>query len=66
MTKKMTAYAHARKLGYTFSRGDYVGTSDNRADRWYWSAPGSTTIDRRGPGCATRDDAALSALGEQP
>jgi len=36
------------------TRGDYVGTTDNRADRWYIDDRESNTIDRRGAGFTTR------------
>jgi hypothetical protein len=53
----------ARTLGYTISRGDYIGTSDDRADRWYISRDGDI-YDRRGPGYRTRTEA-LQELGRR-
>lgn len=39
--------------GYVIERGDYVGASDDRIDRWYISDPTSPTVDRRGSGVRT-------------
>lgn len=43
--------------GFAIERGDYLGTSDNRSDRWYVSWPYSRTIDRRGGGFYTIESA---------
>lgn len=50
--------------GYTLLRGGYVGTSDNRADRWYIDRNDTDCLDRRGPGYRTVGDA-LSVLAER-
>jgi len=49
-----------RKSGYEITRGDYYGTADNNARRWYVQ-PISGPVDRRGRGYATRK-AAENAL----
>jgi hypothetical protein len=56
--------AEARKAGYEIVRGSYVGTNDDRADRWYIQRIESNTIDRRGDGFATKRDA-LDTLSER-
>jgi hypothetical protein len=43
--------------GYVIERGDYIGTSDDRIDRWYLADPDSTVVDRRGYGYLTIADA---------
>ena len=48
-----------RKEGYEITRGDYHGTSDNNARRWYIQ-PSRGRL-RRGRGYPTRKDA-VSAL----
>lgn len=48
----------ARELGWTVERGAYIGTCDDRADRWYAYKLGTyDAIDRRGRGHRTRRDA---------
>ena len=48
----------ARLHGWTIERGAYVGTTDDRADRWYaYRLDTYGAIDRRGSGYATRRDA---------
>ena len=47
----------AKKLGYIISRGSYVGTNDDRVDRWYINKMSSNLVDRRGPGFATKKEA---------
>ena len=42
---------------YYVERGAYQGTSDDRLDRWYIGSDDSDTVDRRGPGYETRDEA---------
>lgn len=42
-----------RYRGYTISRGDYIGTTDNSIDGWYVDPIESDTLDRRGPGYLT-------------
>lgn len=51
--------AAARAAGYTVERGANRGTTDDRADRWYWY--GGSMIRRTGVGYATRS-AALADL----
>ena len=51
-----------RKAGYEITRGDYYGTADNNARRWYIQ-PISGPVDRRGRGFATRREA-MFALGD--
>ena len=48
--------AQIRKAGYEITRGDYQGTNDNNARRWYVQ-PISGPVDRRGRGFATRREA---------
>jgi len=50
--KYVTAGLYTRR-GYTISRGSYVGTTDDRLDRWYIDKRDSDTWDRRGPGYRT-------------
>ena len=38
--------AEARKAGYEVVRGAYVGTTDNRLDRWYIEPVDATAVDR--------------------
>ena len=55
--------ARARAIGLRVGPGAYVGTGDDRADRWYvetFDGP----VDRRGPGYATRE-AALAAIADE-
>ena len=52
--------AQIRKAGYEITRGDYQGTNDNNARRWYVQ-PINGPVDRRGRGYATRK-AAENAL----
>lgn len=42
---------------YAVERGSYLGTSDDRIDRWYIRDRESAVVDRRGPGYATQADA---------
>lgn len=55
--------SQARKLGYRIVRGSYVGTSDDRIDRWYIDRLDSNVIDRRGAGYRTKAEA-LQAIEE--
>jgi len=57
---KTLTVAQARKLGYRITKGSYVGTSDDRIDRWYVDSADSDTADKRGPGARTQ----LEALRE--
>ena len=41
---------------YEAVQGDYIGTTDNRRDRWYVQEIGGVA-DRRGAGYSTRDEA---------
>lgn len=43
-----------RKMG--ISKGAYVGTTDDRYDRWYIEDLESSVVDRRGSGYATLAD----------
>lgn len=43
--------------GHTIERGAYEGTSDDRADRWYWTCPEADAVDRTGRGYATQREA---------
>lgn len=43
--------------GYSFERGSFYGTCDDRADRWYIDHADDSLRDRRGPGHRTRADA---------
>jgi hypothetical protein len=52
--------AEARELGWEVRRGDYVGTCDNRLDRWYLDWVGRLR-DRTGAGFRTQGEA-LEAL----
>lgn len=45
-----------RKSGYEITRGDYYGSADNNARRWYIQ-PINGPVDRRGRGYATRREA---------
>ena len=45
-----------RKAGYEITRGDYYGTADNNARRWYVQ-PINGPVDRRSRGYATRREA---------
>lgn len=53
----MLTSKEAKALGFTVVRGDYIGTADNRADRWYIDKLDDPVIDRRGEGFATKEDA---------
>ncbi|MFS0557409.1 hypothetical protein [Brevibacillus sp. 179-C9.3 HS] len=43
--------------GYEITRGSYKGTTDDCIDGWYIDDPESTTIDRRGKGHRTLEEA---------
>lgn len=45
-----------RYKGFTVERGAYVGTTQDRIDRWYINPP-TGPVDHTGPGFATRQDA---------
>lgn len=47
--------------GWTVRRGNYYGSTDDRADRWYADQDGHP-IDHRGRGHATRKEAIVSLL----
>ncbi len=49
--------ADARKAGYTIRRGSYIGTPDDRLDRWYIERIDAPCVDRRGSGFRTRREA---------
>lgn len=51
--------AQAKRLGYTLTRGDYPGGTDDRAEGWYWQYAGSETVDRRGKGSDTKREALI-------
>ena len=55
------ARTRIRRAGYEVERGAYIGTTDDRADRWYLYRATRTCIDRRGPGFATLREAAEAA-----
>jgi len=55
--------SQATQLGYTLERGAYTGTTDDRADRWYWAHEDDDSVDRRGGGFYTIRDA-LQSLKE--
>lgn len=48
--------------GYEITRGDYVGTTDNRIDRWYIDHSDGP-VDRRGAGYRTQQEA-MEALDQ--
>ena len=56
--------AQAKQLGYYIESGSYVGTTDDRADRWYIGSYASPAVDRRGQGYRTKREA-LEAIAEQ-
>ncbi len=56
MTETLTM-ADAKRLGYKLVRGDYHGTTDNRADRWYWQHDDDQMSNRRAAGYPTEEDA---------
>lgn len=62
MIKSLTT-AEAKEKGYEIVKGDYVGSTNNNADRWYFDNINSSTTDRRGRGYMTRKEA-LAALTE--
>jgi hypothetical protein len=49
-----------RYRGYTIQRGDYLNTTDNRADRWYAEREDSDVVDRRGQGYSTIQEAKVA------
>jgi len=55
ITTTLLTVKKARALGYDVTRGGYVGTSDDNADRWYIDS--ATTCERRGAGFRTRREA---------
>lgn len=61
---KVLTLAEARAAGFDIVKGDYVDTADNNADRWYIDDKNSSTVDRRGSGFRTRQEA-LEALNER-
>jgi len=56
MTKPEGSYKR-----YIVVRGSYSGTPDDRSDRWYIDDNESTTVDHRGAGYATRQEALEAA-----
>lgn len=63
--RKRAGSRHRRYRGWIISRGGYVGTADDRADRWYVDREESTCWDRRGPGYATLAEARDAIRGIQ-
>ena len=53
--------ARIHRVGYRVERGDYIGTTDDRSNRWYLYRPDRDIIDHRGPGHDTLADAADAA-----
>ena len=49
--------AEARRHGYEVNRGSYMGTTDDRLDRWYIERTDADAVDRRGRGYRTRREA---------
>jgi len=47
----------AASEGWTIQRGSYTGTTDDRLGRWYAEREDADSVDRRGPGHATIQDA---------
>ena len=46
-----------KKLGHIAVRGSYVGTADDRVDRWYLEHVEMPYVDRRGGGFTTLREA---------
>ena len=59
----MLADKRAKQLGYSVVQGEYHGTTDDRADRWYLQNDREHSVDRRGKGFATKQEA-LDSLEE--
>ena len=61
--KIITPMKTEQKIRYRITRGDYYGTTDNRADRWYIDSIDGP-VDRHGKGYRSRALAqdALAAL----
>ena len=56
--------AQARRDGFEIKRGNYIGTIDDRADRWYPERIGAEAVDRRGPGFGRKWEALAAIWGE--
>jgi hypothetical protein len=52
--------ARARTAGYCIVRGAYLGTTDDRADRWYVDHTDEEYLDHRGDGFVTKAAALLA------
>lgn len=44
-------------MRFKIVRGEYTGTTDDKADRWYIDDTQSEVVDRRGPGFRTKAEA---------
>ena len=49
--------AWPRYKGFILSRGGYIGTTDDRADRWYITVADADAWDRRGSGYRSQREA---------
>ena len=50
---------------YTIRRGDYIGTTDDRRDRWYIEDDSTDTVDRRYIGYMSVGDALTSLAKDE-
>jgi hypothetical protein len=59
---------HWQHHSFDVRRGSYVGTPDDRADRWYLDHVDATILDRRGAGLRTLADcrAHIDSLQDDP
>ena len=59
MKSKLNYRREIEKEGYKVVRGSFVGTSDDRIDRWYIEHADTPYVDRRGAGYKTLEEAWL-------
>ena len=57
MKSKLNYRREIEKEGYKVVRGSFVGTSDDRIDRWYIEHADTPFVDRRGAGYKTLEEA---------
>ncbi len=59
---KLNYRREIEKEGYKVARGSFVGTSDDRIDRWYIDHADTPYVDRRGAGYKTLEEAYNSIM----
>jgi hypothetical protein len=62
MKSKLNYRREIEKEGYKVVRGSFVGTPDDRIDRWYIDHADTPYVDRRGAGYKTLEEAYNSIM----